>query len=72
MLNASASLHHWWKLIRFELHNPGILLKTPSDGLITGHLVERIPPSEEEAKPTTRCAICCKTNGKRKGNYILV
>jgi hypothetical protein len=41
--------------------------KTPMPGRLTArHFVERIPPSEKKAKPTKRCAVCCKTSGKRK------
>ncbi|XP_021914858.1 uncharacterized protein LOC110827459 isoform X8 [Zootermopsis nevadensis] len=32
----------------------------------TNHFIEKIPPTRKKAKPTRRCAVCCKRTGKRK------
>jgi hypothetical protein len=41
-------------------------LRHQPDRLIARQSIARIPPSEKNAKPMKRCAVFCKTIGKRK------
>jgi hypothetical protein len=54
-----------------ETGHPRKSSKMPAhESLTATHFVERLPPSQKKAKPTKRCAVCCKWGGGH--NFILV
>jgi hypothetical protein len=70
LLNIYRERHKKKGHLAFKLPHPGRSLKTPLDRLSARHFMEELPPSEKEVKPMKMCAVCCKTNGRRKATSV--